>query len=298
MLARRSTDIALCRCGRERCELRCALLEFVFRGSTSRGGERVVGAPSSRAASWSCAAEPAGVVFGPAGEPAGLFELAESVGDAALVETGPCADLGSEELGGCVVDEIPQECERFGSDPDAWDRDVVVGPEGAGGSTGAEALHRPGERVVVGHGEELVAGEGGAHEFLDPFGREVTQQQLAACAGALGLVEGGSVEEVGAEVVFESLELGHEGAALGLEVVSCCLQGREGHRDVEAVQSVPAVKCSFDRSADVAGQSGVERGQHHGAAVNALRTQGDIELLESAANRLVLDADLPGDVAG
>lgn len=31
MLARRSSDIALCRCGRERCERWCALLEFVLR---------------------------------------------------------------------------------------------------------------------------------------------------------------------------------------------------------------------------------------------------------------------------
>lgn len=51
MLVRRSTDIALCRCGRERCELWCPLLEFVFRGSASCGGERVVGTTSSRAAS-------------------------------------------------------------------------------------------------------------------------------------------------------------------------------------------------------------------------------------------------------
>ncbi|MDN3029229.1 hypothetical protein [Streptomyces sp. S.PB5] len=197
-----------------------------------------------------------------------------------------------------MVDEIPQECERFGSDPDAWDRDVVVGPERAGWPTGAEALQRPGERAFVGHGEELVAGEGGAHEFVDPFAREVTQQHLAACAGALGLVEGGSVEEVGVEVAFESLELGHEGAAFGLEVARRRFQRRKGHRDVEAVQSVPAVQCAYDRSADVVGQGGVERIQHHGAAVNALRTQGDVELSEPAANRLVLDADLPGDAAG
>jgi hypothetical protein len=173
MLARRSSDIALCRRGRERCELWCALLEFVLRGAASRGGERVVGAASSRAASWSCAAEPAGVVFGPAAEPAGSFELAEAVRDAALVETGPCADLGSEEFCRRAVDEIVEECERLGSDPDAWDRDVVVGLEGAGRSAGDEALHRPGERVFVGHGEELVAVEGVAHEFLYPFVREV-----------------------------------------------------------------------------------------------------------------------------
>lgn len=43
MLARRSTDIAPCRCGRERCELRCALLEFALRGWASRGSECVVG---------------------------------------------------------------------------------------------------------------------------------------------------------------------------------------------------------------------------------------------------------------
>jgi hypothetical protein len=124
MLARRSTDIAFCPCGRERRELRCALLEFVLRGLASRGGESVVGATSSRAASRSCAAEPAGIVFDPAGEPPGLFELAESVRDAALVEAGPCADLGSEEFGGRVVDEVAKERERFGSDPDACDRDL------------------------------------------------------------------------------------------------------------------------------------------------------------------------------
>ncbi|MFI6288344.1 hypothetical protein ACIBCM_26960 [Streptomyces sp. NPDC051018] len=106
------------------------------------------------------------------------------------------------------------------------------------------------------------------------------------------------MEESGAEVAFESLELGHEGAALGPEVARRRFQGREGHGDVEAVQPVPAVQCAFDRPANVAGQGGVEWGQHHGAAANTLRTQGDVELSEPAANRLVLDADFPGDVVG
>lgn len=46
-----------------------------------------------------------------------------------------------------MVDEIAEECQGFGSDSDACDRDVLVGPEGAGRSAGAEALHRPGESV-------------------------------------------------------------------------------------------------------------------------------------------------------
>ncbi|MFD5653068.1 hypothetical protein [Streptomyces sp. NPDC127039] len=80
------------------------------------------------------------------------------------------------------------------------------------------------------------------------------------------------MEESGAEVVLESLELGHEGAAFGLEVARRRFQGREGHGDLEVVQSQPAVQRAFDGRADIMRDGWVELGGHDGPAVQALGT--------------------------
>lgn len=107
----------------------------------------------------------------------------------------------------------------------------------------------------------------------------------------------GPGEEAFADVTFQSPELCDQGVGFGLQVAGGAVEGREAHGDLEAVEAEPTVEGAFDGGSDVAGEAGVDLG-HDGAAVHSWGPQGNLQVLEASADRLVFGAEFFGDVVG
>jgi hypothetical protein len=70
---------------------------------------------------------------------------------------------------------------------------------------------------------------------------ECAEQGRSASCWAHGAGDGGAGVELGADVVFQSLELPDEGGSVGVEVTGRSVDGGEGHDRLEAVQALPSV---------------------------------------------------------
>jgi hypothetical protein len=103
------------------------------------------------------------------------------------------------------------------------------------------------------------------------------------------------VDESGADVVFEPVELVEQVLLVQAEGLGCGVDAGVGCDLLEAAQSLPAVALAFGCAAEVDGQGGVASGVDRVAGA-AGRAGGDAEAAAVSADGFVAEAEFGRDV--